>query len=204
VVGGLAAANAFLGDMYSKEELLPFAIELEHGQNPDNVAPALFGGLVVVGAQQGGVVHAKVPFPSDIRAVYFIPDFEMSTVEGRKLMPAQYHKADVVFNTSRIALFMAALQTKRYELLQQAMDDKLHQPTRTRIFPAMPHIIQAANQAGALGAALSGGGSTIIALANQDFEHIAQAMKAEAAKHGVAGTTKVLEIVDEGVRVDND
>jgi homoserine kinase len=198
VVGGLIAANAFLGEQFSKEELLPFAIELERGNNPDNVAPALFGGLIVYALSGSKAIPVKVPFPNDIKAVYFIPDFEMDTIAGRKLMPAQYSTSEVVFNSSRVALFLAALQTKKYNLLRTAMEDTMHQPTRTKIFPAMPMLIKAANDAGALGAALSGGGSTIIALATSNFEKIGKAISDAAKSEGVTGIYKTLEISGDG------
>lgn len=198
VVGGLVAANAFLHNTFTKEQLLSFALELEVGNNPDNVAPALLGGLVVL-THDGNELHTiKLPVPVDIKAVYFIPDFEMDTVTGRKLMPNEYSKEDLVFSTSRVALLLAALQTKKYSLLRTAMQDKIHQPTRTKIFPPMPDIIKAANDVGALGTALSGGGSTIIALANENINKIAEAMKNTGAKHGITGTIKTLEIISEG------
>jgi homoserine kinase len=199
VVGGLVSANAFLGNQFSKDELLTFAVELEHGQHPDNVAPALFGGLVISVTNDGKVSHVKIPLPHDIKAVFFIPDFTMDTVTGRKLMPSSYSKEDLVFSTSRVALLMAALQTKKYDLLRIAMQDRIHQPTRTKIFPEMPKIIAAANEAGAFGTALSGGGPSIIALANGNFKAIGDAMTAVAKENGITGAAKTIEIINEGV-----
>jgi homoserine kinase len=199
VVGGLVAANAFLYNEFSKDQLLPFAVELERGKHPDNVAPALFGGLVVATKYKSEFIHVKIPLPSDFKAVFFIPDFTMDTVTGRKMMPDHYSKEEVVFNTSRVALFLAALQTKKYALLRTAMEDVIHQPARAKIFPPMQLLIDAANNAGALGAALSGGGSAIIALANENFQQIGDAMKEEAERHKITGVAKKLEILNEGV-----
>jgi len=201
VVGGLVAANTFLQNRFSNDELLPFAIELERGKHPDNVTPALLGGLIVATTHDSKVVHTKVPFPEDIKAVFFIPDFVMDTVIGRKLMPSHYRKQDVVFNTSRVALFLASLQTGQYDLLKIAMQDKVHQPIRTNIFPLMPKLISTAIDAGALGAALSGGGSSIIALANNNFERIGLAMQKKAKEADINGTFSVFTITNEGVKV---
>jgi len=198
VVGGLIAANVFLQNKFTKEELLPFALELEVGNNPDNVAPALLGGLIVLTKDKKELHTVKLSVPSDIKAVYFIPDFEMDTVTGRNLMPNEYSKEDLVFSTSRVALFLAALQSKKYYLLRIAMQDRIHQPTRTKIFPLMPKLIKAANDAGALGTALSGGGSTIIALADKNFDNIGDAMLNIAKMHKCTGTIKILEIINEG------
>src|SRR5206468_2904690 len=146
--GGLLAANALMGTPFGNHELLAQAVELEHGKHADNVAPALLGGLVV-NVLADRVVSLKVPFPDDLRAVLFIPDFEMDTVQGRALMPAQYSKADVLFSTSRVALFLAALSEGRYDLLRVAMEDRLHQPYRAQIFPLFPSLIEAAFDSGA-------------------------------------------------------
>ena len=199
VVGGLVAANAFMHNKFSKDQLLKFAVELEHGKHPDNVAPALFGGLVISTIYKNKLTHVKIPLPPDFKAVFFIPDITMDTVKGRKLMPTQYAKEDLVFSTSRVALFLAALQTKKYHLFRIAMEDRIHQPTRTKIFPPMPDIIKAANEAGALGTALSGGGPSIIALANKNFKGIGDAMKKAAKKHNLTGVSKSIEILNEGV-----
>lgn len=201
VVGGLVAANRWLGQLFSREQLLPFAIELEHGNHPDNVSPALLGGLVVCSGSKQQPLTMKVPFPADLKAVLFIPSFEMDTVGGRRLMPGQYATADVVFSTGRVALFLAAIQNRDYALLRSAMQDRLHQPYRGQMFPAMPHIIAAAVEGGAVGASLSGGGSTIIALANQRHDLIAAAMSKAAATHGVEGYSRILSVATHGAKV---
>src|SRR5712692_2090620 len=204
VVGGLVAANTWLGVLgkaVSKEELLTLAVEIEAGNHPDNVAPALLGGLVAT-TNVGGKIHAiKTPFPDALKAVIFTPSFPMDTVAGRKLLPASYSKADVTFNTGRVALLLTALQTGRYELIGEAMQDRLHQPYRQALFPAMPDIINAAIIAGAYGACLSGGGSSLIALASSRFHDVLQAMQETARVVGVQGTGMVLRADQNGARV---
>jgi homoserine kinase len=210
VVGGLLAANAFMGEPFQKRDLLPHAVQLEHGRHADNVAAALLGGLVlnVVGGPE--IVSLQVPVPTDLRAVLFIPEFAMDTVQGRALMPGKYDTADVVFNTGRVGLFVAAIIQGRYELLKVAMEDRLHQPYRTVLFPRLPKLIQAALQAGAHGASLSGGGSSVLALATEltpsgrsgvDLQRIAAAMQEAASEAGLPGTTRVLDIDRSGATV---
>jgi homoserine kinase len=201
VIGGLLSANTFLSNKYSKEELLQYAIHLECGRHPDNVSTALFGGMIVIASEEGRVIFVKLSFPKDLKAVYFVPDFALDTLTGRILMQKAYLKEDVVFSTSRVALFLAALQKKQYPLLRIAMQDRLHQPTRTKIFPLMPEIIQAAIDAGAYGAALSGGGSSIIALADKKFKDIASGMQKKAEKRKITGKTYILTINDSGSEV---
>jgi homoserine kinase len=81
------------------------------------------------------------------------------------------------------------------------MQDRLHQPYRQALFPAMPAIIDAAVAAGAHGASLSGGGSSLIALASSNFHEILQAMQETARAHGVEGTGRILRADQQGARV---
>jgi homoserine kinase len=204
VVGGLVAANALLGlqgKAASEEDLLEIAVENEAGNHPDNVAPALLGGLVATTSVDGRIRAIKTRFPDTLKAVLFTPSFPMDTIAGRKLLPASYSKADVTFNTGHVALLLTALQTGRYELIGEAMQDRLHQPYRQALFPAMPDIIQAAVNAGAHGASLSGGGSSLIALASSNFTGILRAMQETARASGVEGTGRILRADQQGARV---
>src|SRR6266480_3346123 len=206
VVGGLVAANELLlarNVAVPQAELLPLAVELEAGNHPDNVAPALLGGLVAT-TNVAGEIHAiKTPFPDSLRAIIFTPSFPMDTVAGRKLLPASYSKADVTFNTGRVALLLTALQTGRYELIGEAMQDRLHQPYRQALFPAMPDIIDAAIAAGAHGASLSGGGSSLIALTSSHFHEVLRAMQDTAHAFGIKGSGRILRADQQGARVIN-
>lgn len=204
VVGGLVAANELLrkrGLGVPKEELLAPAVEAEAGNHPDNVAPALLGGLVATTTVDEEIRAVKTRFPDALKAIIFTPSFPMDTVTGRKLLPAEYSRDDVTFNTGRVALFLTALQTGRYELIGEAMQDRLHQPYRQALFPAMPDIIQAALDAGAYGASLSGGGSSLIALASSNFQAILRAMRETALAAGVDGTGMILRADQVGARV---
>ena len=204
VVGGLITANELLrikGLGVSKEELLAPAVESEAGNHPDNVAPALLGGLVATTTVDGEIRAVKTRFPEALKAIIFTPSFPMDTVTGRKLLPAEYSRDDVTFNTGRVALFLTALQTGRYELIGEAMKDRLHQPYRQALFPAMPDIIQAALDAGAYGASLSGGGSSLIALASSNFQAILRAMRETARSAGVDGSGMILHADQVGARV---
>jgi homoserine kinase len=204
VVGGLVSANELLrikGLGVPKEELLAPAVESEAGNHPDNVAPALLGGLVATTIVDGEIRAVKTRFPAALKAIIFTPSFPMDTVIGRKLLPAEYSRDDVTFNTGRVALFLTALQTGRYELIGEAMQDRLHQPYRQVLFPAMPDIIQAALDAGAYGASLSGGGSSLIALASSNFQAILRAMRETAYSAGVDGTGMILRADQVGARV---
>jgi homoserine kinase len=202
VVGGLVAANAWLGGHFSSEQMLVEAVKLERGQHADNVAPALLGGLVVNVVREAEVVSLKVPFPSELRAVLFVPDFEMDTVRGRALMPEAYSREDAVFNASRVALFLSALEQRRFDLLRTAMEDRMHQPYRAQLFPLLPELISGAVDAGAYGACLSGGGSSVLALAAEDAgEAVGVAMQRIASSGAIAGEVRVMQVDEEGATV---
>jgi homoserine kinase len=206
VVGGLMAANELLSMRIPslaapKEDLLAPAVEVEAGNHPDNVAPALLGGLVATTVVDGEIRAVKTRFPEALKAVIFTPSFPMDTVAGRKLLPSAYSKADVTFNTGRVALLLAALQTGRYEVIGEAMRDRLHQPYRQALFPAMPAIIEAAIAAGAYGASLSGGGSSLIALASKNFHPILQSMQETARSLHIDGRGMILSADQQGARV---
>ena len=203
VVGGLLAANALLGEPLTASELLDLAVACEPGQHGDNVSAALLGGLVVTGARDGDdrLVGLALPVPSALRAVLFIPDMPMSTVHGRALLPAAYERHDVTFNLSRVALLLAALQTGRFELLATAMDDRVHQPYRELIFPAFQALIAAAREAGAHGACLSGGGSSVLALVTEEAGRVQAALEATARHLGVGGRGFAVGVARQGASV---
>jgi homoserine kinase len=181
-VGGLMAANALLGAPLSAEEMLPLAARLEG--HADNAAPALFGGLQVVVTDGGRLVHLAATMPAGLKAVLLVPEMAMPTDESRRLLPRQLSREDAIHNIGRAALLVAALSEGRFDLLDVATQDRLHQPARAQLFPAMEDVFRAAREAGALCAYLSGGGSTILALTREDENKIARAMKEAARARG--------------------
>lgn len=199
IVSGLMIGNALAGDLVSPQELLDMAVAIEG--HPDNVAPAILGGIVVGVMNGKRLVTDNLPVPAGLRVVVFVPDFQMSTEEARALLPSQVSRADVIYNLSRTALFAAAVVSGRLTLLREAMTDRLHQPYRTAMFPAMPNIIQAAVEAGALGACLSGAGSSILALVTERDNEVGRAMQAEAERCNVSGHALALDISTTGAHV---
>jgi len=198
-VGGLVAANRLLGDRLDRDELLVLATELEG--HADNVAPAIFGGLQVSVVEDGRVLHTASPLPNGLILVLFVPEMRMVTKEARRVVPDSLSKADVVFNIGRASLFVAAMARGRFDLLHAATQDRLHQPPRSTLFPAMYPIFEAARDAGAHAAYLSGSGSTICALATAQAPAIADAMAAMGAERGVPGTTIISKPTERGAEV---
>ncbi|GAB4412500.1 MAG: homoserine kinase [Anaerolineales bacterium] len=199
-VGGLVAGNALCGNPLSTDRLLTLATQLEG--HPDNVAPALLGGLVIAVQDERGLICERLDVPPDLTAALFVPDFPMPTAEARRVLPAQVSRADAVFNMGRVALLVAAIARRRYDLLDVATRDRLHQPYREAIFPAMPALFAAAREAGALGVFLSGAGSTIIALCREDAQGVADAMARAAQQLDLTGRALVAPLADEGAQAE--
>ena len=185
IVGGLVAANHLAGSPLSPQEIMPLAVELEG--HPDNVAPALLGGIRIVVPGPESLITAPVPLPSDLRAVLFIPEVSISTADARAVMPATVSLNDALFNVGRTALLVNALATGRLQDLKAATEDRLHQPHRSHLLPAMRLIIQEALKGGALGAFVSGSGSTVLALAQGHEMSVAYEMAEMARKTNVPG-----------------
>lgn len=175
IVGGLVAANELLQAEIPIGQLLQIAAEIEG--HPDNVAPALYGGLTACSIQEGKVYCVALPAPEQLAVALVMPEFEVSTEAARQVLPEQVPFADAVFNIGHAALVLAALVSEDWRLLPVAMKDRLHQPYRAHLIPGMEEVIAAAVQAGAYGAALSGSGPTIVAFAASEDNKIAEAIR---------------------------
>jgi len=149
-------------------------------------------------------VVVAIPTPSNLTTVVFIPSFEMSTKEARAVLPPTISLQDAAHNSSRTALLVAAFTVPggKLEWLAEAMNDRLHQPYRSQIFPQLPALIAAAQRAGAYGAALSGAGSTVLAfVARERAASVRDAFVRVASENGLRGRAEQLEIAPGGPTV---
>lgn len=198
IVGGLIAANMISGSRLSTKELLELANEMEG--HPDNVAPALLGGIVVSANDEGEVQYLKLEPPAGLKTVVAVPDFQLSTKLAREVLPRQVSLQDAVFNVSRAALLVAALCQGDIGKLSFAMEDKLHQNYRASLVPGMKKVLAAARLAGAKGVVLSGAGPTLIAFADGNFDLIAKVMRDTFRESGVMAKVMILEPSHGGAR----
>lgn len=200
-VGGLVAGNALLGGPLSREALLALAARAEG--HPDNVAAALLGGLTVsCPLGDGRVATVTLPVPGGVRWVVLVPEVTSATAEARAVLPPSVPRADAVFNVQRVSLLLAALQSGRVDLLGQALDDRLHQPYRLRLFPWMPAVAAAARAAGALGCVLSGAGPSLLAVSRDaDADTVAGRMEGALAAAGLRGRAWAFAVDVEGAVV---
>jgi homoserine kinase len=162
IVAGIYAANYLLDFKLSEDDMLLYATELEG--HPDNVAPAIFGDMIISSYTEGSVIHDRIIFPDDIVFKVLIPDFELSTSAARKVLPKSYSIQQCVFNMSRLGLLINSLYTKRYDLLPFAVEDAVHQPYRLPLIQSADQIFAKCREMKTLGSFISGAGPTLIAL----------------------------------------
>ncbi len=199
VVAGLAAGNAVTGNKLSKSDLLNLAVEFEG--HPDNVAPALYGGITISYSEKGKASSMCIETSNLLKLVAVIPEFTIATKKAREVMPKSVLVGDAVYNISRTALLVGCLCQNKFELLGEALRDKLHQPYRQTLIPGMYSVFEAARAAGAIGAAISGSGSTLMAYTLQDEDRIGQAMVDCFKKFDIDSRYIVLNIDTTGVEL---
>src|SRR6185437_15144240 len=135
IAAGLRLGEALSGVALPEEDLLMMAAELEG--HADNTTAALLGGCTLCVLANGRPVAVRLPVPTDLRVVVFVPEYAVATEQARAVLPAQLPRADAVFNTGRAALLAAAFALDRLDLLATATEDRLHQPYRFPLYRAM-------------------------------------------------------------------
>jgi len=196
-LAGVLCATALHGAPWDEQRILEWVSGIEG--HPDNAAAALLGGLAVV---TPGARTVNVDVSDELRAVVFVPSFELETALARRVVARAFTREDAIFNAARCALWVRAVALRDWASLAVAMQDRWHQPARTALFPALPELIAAAVEGGARGAALSGAGPSVVALTDSEPEPVAEAMLACAARCGVSGETIVSRVRNWGARVD--
>ena len=163
ITAGVLAANALCDLGLEKSELFDIATSVEG--HPDNIAPAMFGGLTVSLLDGEHAVTRRFPLSGSLCYILLIPPFELSTALSRSVMPKEIGMRDAVFNLSRAALLPRALADGDAELLRLALDDRLHQPYRFRLIEGADRASAFAHAFGATGMCISGAGSTLLCIA---------------------------------------
>ena len=198
---GLGSSSAcLLGSPLGPEDVADLAAELEG--HPDNVAPALLGGLVTA-VMDGGRVHTvSVPVSERIRFAVFIPDFELKTEAARAALPTEVTRQDAVYNLSRAALMTASLFSGSLQNLRVAVQDRLHQPYRFPMIPGAEPIFYTAYELGAYAVAISGAGPSILAILDRENTAFPALAEERLVRAGLAGwTVRVYDCANKGAEV---
>lgn len=175
-LGVLFAMNVLSGNRLERSSIFQLGAQLEG--HPDNAAPAAFGGFTVVRGKNVQRFHVS---PA-LSFVLLIPNFDVETLAARKLLPSQVTHAAAIENSANASAITAAFASGNYQNLRGAFRDHLHQPYREKLIPFLPRVITAAEKAGALGAFLSGSGSTIAAVTLTNPRQVAEAMHRKIEK----------------------
>ena len=191
-LGVLHGLNELSGRSLSREEIFQLCSRLEG--HPDNAAPAQFGGFNIVRRSQ----RQRFAVAAVLKFVLLIPDFEVSTAEARRLLPENISRLAAVESCGNACAIAAAFASGDYANLFGVLDDGLHTPFRKKLIPFFDSVVAAAQEAGALGAFLSGSGSTIAAVTLMAPQRVAAAMKAAA---GGAASVLITTADNRGTRV---
>jgi homoserine kinase len=207
-VGAVVAANALLPRPLPKIELLKFAMQGEAvasgSLHVDNIAPSLFGGLVLtVGIDQPRV--KQIPVPAGVMAVIAHPHMFLSTKQARAILKREVAMSDFVWQTANLAGFISGCYTNDLDLIREGLNDVVIEPQRRQLIPGFSAVRSAAIAAGALGCSISGAGPTMFAWVPQaQAETVRQAMVAEFARNGVETDHWVVPVQSAGARVVED
>lgn len=181
IVAGLFGANELLGNPLTELEVLKLANEIEG--HPDNVAPAILGGLVVSITSRDELITRRLEIP-EMTIVVVKPGIEWPTRLARAVLPKSVSRSDATFNIGRAALVVDALRDGNLELLQKVMDDRIHQSYRLKHILGGVSAYETARRFGA--AALSGAGPSIIAfVAPENAERAKAEIAAVFAERGI-------------------
>ena len=191
-LAGLAAGAMLADDKVDEDQLLQMGLGSEG--HADNVAPCLYGGYTLAMRVATGVQCLRMDVPAGIEAMVAVPDFSLPTSRARHALPATVPLADAADNLSRVGMLTAAMAMGRFELLREAMVDLLHEPYRASLVPGFDEVRAAALAAGALGAALSGAGPSVLALVRSGDRDPGEAMREAWTGHGVEARVLVLEV----------
>lgn len=198
IVAGLMAANRLMDYPYDQQKLLKIGTQLDG--HPDNISPAILGGLVVCVYADQELNYIKLNWDQNLFFVVITPDFKVPTAKARAILPSLIEFHDAVFNVGYSSLLIAALATKNTEILKKCFKDRLHQHYRAQLVPGMQYVLDTGVEAGAVGTMLSGAGSALIAVveSKEIAETVALAMQSAWLQSGVKASYKFIRAVEEG------
>ena len=182
--------------------MLSIACEIEG--HPDNITPAIVGGLVLSSQEDdGSVIYRKLNWPTEWAITVCVPDFELSTDIARSVLPKEVQMKDAIFNAQRLGMFVQAVNTKDAELMKLALKDRLHQPYRMKLVPGLDKIMDNLRHIDSvLGCVLSGAGSSILVISEKnDLDKIRGIVKDTWTDQNIKSDIKTLNIEQTGAQI---
>lgn len=201
ILAGLMAANHILKNICDENKLLKIGTQLDG--HPDNITPALLGGLIVCNYANQEHHYVKLPWDHNLLFVAITPDFKVPTAQARAILPSKVDFQDAIFNVGYSSLLVAALATKNTSILKRCFKDRLHQHYRAQLVPGMQYVLDTGVEAGAVGTMLSGAGSALIAVVDnpKTAETVGLAMQSAWLQSSVKSRHIILHAVDQGAKI---
>lgn len=206
-VAGALATNALLGSPLDQNELLLAALVAEErlaGRHIDNLAPSLFGGVLLIRSIDP-IDIIRLPVPDNLRIVLAHPSMRLRTTDARAVLPPMIDRGTAIAQAAAVATIVAALYSGDLSRLRGAIDDRIAEPARAPLLPGFVAAKAAALAAGALGSSISGGGPTAFALVDGDATAtlVMDAMLRAYESHGIAATGRIARIDEQGARIES-
>jgi len=204
-VAAVVAAAALVEQALDRTQLLKFAMQGEEvasgSVHVDNIAPSLFGGLVLTVGIDNPQVR-QIPVPEAVRCVLVHPHMVLETRAARAILRKSVELSDVIWQTANLAGFLTGCYTSDLPLIRDSLLDVLVEPQRQALIPGFGDVKNAALAAGALGGSISGAGPTVFMWTEVDnAERVRAAMVAAFAAHGLETDSWVSAIDRQGARV---
>ncbi|SHK16332.1 homoserine kinase [Tepidibacter formicigenes] len=175
IVAGVVAANKIIGNKLSLDEIINMSTQIEG--HPDNVVPAIIGGMVISIENENKVTYSKINLPKNLKFAVMIPEFEVRTQDARNVLPNRYLNKDCIFNISRVAMLVNALNNGELDKIRLSVQDKIHQPYRKNLIKNIDYIFDKSHKLGSKGEFISGSGSTVISIIDNNEELFVTKMK---------------------------
>jgi homoserine kinase len=196
LIAGVVIADHLLGLHWKPHRILDEAARIEG--HPDNVAACVLGSIVASAIDAGGVARAvRLELPERYGVAIVVPDFNLPTLEARKVLPGSYTREDAIFNVQRSALLVAALATGTTSAFPIAFEDRFHQPYRYPLVPGLEEMVKL-RAPGLLGCALSGAGPSILVFYEKGSEQVCDLVRQIFAMRGHKSETLWVHIADQG------
>ena len=172
IVAGLIGAFALMNMEINRDEILSLAVDIEG--HPDNVCPAIFGGLVsTIMVDNKKPLYNCVEVKDGIKFIALIPRFKLSTEKARAILPKEVLFGDCIYNVGRAALLISCFSNGNYALLKEATKDRIHERFRSKLIDNFDKVYNKSLELGALSCFLSGAGTTLMAIVdNKDISFV--------------------------------
>lgn len=200
IVAGLMGAFALMNKEIDREEVLDLAVEIEG--HPDNVCPAIFGGLVsTIMLDNKKPLYNCVDIKEGVKFIALIPRFKLSTEKARSILPKEVPFKDCIYNIGRAALLISCFSNGNYTLLREATKDKIHEQFRSKFIENFDEVYNKALELGAFSCFLSGAGPTLMAIVDKDDMNFINQFKKFMNEKNISWDIKDLTIDEQGAKI---